>query len=200
MRSLTLLALVAAVGPASAPRPPVMIPPPAEERVSPVPIRTTYRVKQQGGGLGIFVDEAVVFHEVGQGAKRVWLVERRRRDDQLGQVTFRYEWIDGRTCPALEEVVSRIGAIPPASIAGPSAPPRGWVSDTPEVTLMGPTADGLLGDVMLLRDLNGPVSHWWRASQKALATCWKSQQPYVENAYLRPRLATAQDEVEVMRP
>ena len=175
---------------------------PASENNAPsVRVRQVYRVKQQGGGLGVFVDEAAVFHEVGEGRSRVWIVERRRRDERLGAVTLRYEWIDGRTCAALERLIAALSQLPPSSMAGLETEPQGWVSDVPEVTLVGPPAGGRHGDLLVRRDLMGPVSSWWRGGEKTLEGCWQSKKPYIPGAYdLRPRLATAQDEVEVMRP
>lgn len=164
-------------------------------------VRTQYRVQQQGGGIGVFVDEAAVFHQIGTGASRIWVVEHRRRDQKMGVVTYRYEWIDGRNCPALDKVIAEIGRLPPIAMAGLDTQPKGWVSDTPEVTLIGPPAGGRMGDVVVRRDLQGPVSRWWWSSSKALEPCWQTQQPYVEGAYdLRPRLSSAADEVEIMRP
>lgn len=191
MLDLATFAMIAALGqsPASSPLAP------------PVAVRQTYRVKQQGGGLGVFVDEAVVFHEVGEGAARVWVVERRRRDDKMGQTTLRYEWIDGRECPALADVLVKIGGLPAVSISGPKPEPRGWISDTPEVTLIGPTAGGREGDTVLQRDVGGAVSEWWWRSGKALETCWTPRKPYIAGAYdLRSTLSTAQGEVNVMKP
>lgn len=166
-----------------------------------IQVRTPYRVKQQGGGIGVFVDEAAVFHEVRAGSSRTWVVEHRRRDQKMGVVTFRYEWIDGRSCPALHKVIAEIGRLPPIAMAGADTEPKGWVSDTPVVTLIGLPAGGRAGDLVTRRDLMGPVSRWWWSSSEALESCWQAKQPYIEGAYdLRPRLASAADEAEIMRP
>lgn len=200
MRNLAFLFGLAAVSFSGAPAKTAPLQTRAENAPA-VEVRTPYRVKQQGGGLGVLVDEAVVFHEIGAGPSRVWVVEHRRRDQKVGVVTFRYEWIDGRACPALDKVILEIGRIPPIAMAGPDTEPKGWVSDVPEVTLIGPPAGGRMGDLVVRRDLMGPVSRWWRASSQALETCWQAKMPYVAGAYdLRPKLATAADEVEIMRP
>lgn len=194
---LALLALIAV------PMPALGEPPAAAPGTGDAPLRVLmpYRVKQQGGGLGNFVDEAAVFYEVGRGPGRIWIVERRRRDQKMGKVSFRYDWIDGRGCPALEGVIADLARLPPAGMAGLLTEPRGWVSDIPYVTLIGPPAGGQAGDILLRRDLDGPVSRWWRSAEGRLADCWRPDQPYVANAYdLRPHLASARDEVEVMGP
>jgi hypothetical protein len=187
-----LLALSAAAQPSSSA---------AEENAPPLPVHIVYRVKQEGGGLGVMVDEAVVFHQVDKSTGPIWVVERRRRDQKLSKITYRYEWIDGRTCPALREVIAAIGKLPPTPFAGAQTQPDGWVSDTPYVTLMGPPRFGRMGDFMLQRDLKGPVSQWWWDSEKKLESCWSAKQPYIPGAYdLRPRLTTVQGEAEIMRP
>ena len=132
----------------------------AQNEARPAPVSLTYRLKQQGGGLGIFIDEAAVVSAVGAGADRVWVVEGRRRDSRLGKVTLRHAWIDGRACPALRPVLEAVARLPAVGIAHPDAAPGGWVSDTPQVTLIGPTADGGAGDLVLRRDMGGPVSRW----------------------------------------
>ncbi len=202
MRNLVVLVLLAAL-PASAAQAPArqVAPSIASTEAPALKVSQPYRVKQQGGGLGIFVDEAVVFHEVGEGSSRVWVAEHRRRDQRMGVVSFRYEWIDGRSCPALETVIADIGRLPPIKMAGLETQSGAWVSDTSDVTLIGPPAGGYMGDLVLRRDMMGPVSRWWWASTKALEACWQAKRPYIPGAYdLRSKLSTAQDEVEIMRP
>jgi hypothetical protein len=202
MRNLLVLILLAAF-PSSAQQSAARQSAPSIAPAEAPPLKDSqpYRVKQQGGGLGIFVDEAVVFHEVGEGPSRVWAAERRRRDQRMGVVSLRYEWIDGRTCPALERVIADIGRLPPIKMAGLDTEPRGAFSDVTEVTLIGPPAGGGMRDLVLRRDEMGPVSRWWWAAAKALETCWQAKQPYVAGAHdLHSKLSTAQDEVEIMRP
>jgi hypothetical protein len=204
-KSFTLGLLASALAGASGgqPAPPARegTPLAAAPEAPPLRVRQVYRVKQQGGGLGVFVDEAAVFHEVGQGPARVWVVERRRRDDRLGKVSFRYDWVDGRQCPALEGVVAAIGRLPPTAMAGLDTEPQGWISDLSVVTLMGPPKGGRAGDLVLRRDLAGPVSRWWSDGAKLLEPCWQTQKPYVAGAYdLRSQLETAESEAEAMRP
>ncbi len=174
---------------------------PATANDDSVPVQTAYRVKQKGGGLGIFIDEAAVFYEVGKGPGTVWVLERRRRDQKMGVVSLHHEWIDGRTCPALAETIGKIARLPPVSMAGLDTAPKATYSDSTDVTLMGPVAGGASGDFALRRDTNGPTSLWWRAAQKALEPCWAPRKPYIAGAYgLQSRLSSAQDEVDVMRP
>jgi hypothetical protein len=201
MRFLALASLLF-VSACSAPPEPVNAAPPQVDvpNAPSIPVRTSYRVQQHGGGLGIFVDEAAVFYEVGDASRRTWVLERRRRDQKMGVVTLRADWIDGRACPALEETVAKIGRLPPIAMAGLDTRSGVVVSDASEVTLMGPAARDD-GDFVLRRDTMGPVSGWWREASKSLESCWQPEQPYIAGAYdIRPRLGSAQDELDVMRP
>ena len=201
MRFLALVILLAVSACSAPPEPAKAAPPQADAPNAPsVPVRTSYRVKQAGGGLGIFVDEAAVFYEVGDPPSRIWVLERRRRDQKMGVVTTRADWIDGRTCPALEETIAKIGRLPPIAMAGLDTRSGVVVSDASEVTLMGPAAHDD-GDFVLRRDTLGPVSGWWREASKALESCWRPTMPHIPGAYdLRSRLSSAQDEVEVTGP
>ncbi|WP_184716007.1 hypothetical protein [Caulobacter sp.] len=199
MNSLVPLMIVAAASLAAGPASPPL--PAAIENAEAVPVRTVYRVKQQGGGLGIFIDEAAVFYEIGKAPNTVWVLERRRRDQKMGLVSVRHEWVDGRTCPALAETIGKIARLPPVSMAGLDTTPKTAYSDSSDVTLMGPAAGGASSDFALRRDTMGPTARWWWDAQKALEPCWAPRQPYLNGAYsLRSRLSSAQDEVEVMRP
>lgn len=164
--SALMLAVVLLPGPASGQ-------PSPENNAPEILVELVYRVKQQGGGLGTYVDEAAVFNRAGQGAAAVWVVEHRRRDERMGRVFYRYDWIDGRNCPALEGVIAALAKLPPAALAGLDTAPRGWISDRPEVTVMGPPAGGRIGDLLVRRDLAGPVSQWWQDAAKPLETCWQ---------------------------
>ena len=147
------------------------------------------------------MDEAGVNSEVGGPRDRVWVLERRRVDQRLGVATYRHEWIDGRACPALQAAIEALGRLPPIAMAGAATAPIGWVSDTPEVTLIGPRAGGRTGDLLLRRDLAGPVSTWWWESSEKLDACWRPTRPDMPGAHdLRPRLGSVQEEAEVMRP
>lgn len=201
MRMLALPLLLAFSACSAPPEPAKAAPPQASTENAPrVPVRLSYRVQQQGGGLGVFVDEAAVFYEVGDPPERVWVLERRRRDQKMGVVTFRVDWVDGRECPALEAEVAKIARLPPAGMAGLDTRSGVMISDTSDVTLMGPAAHDD-GDFVLRRDTMGPVSRWWGAASKALEGCWRPKRPYITGAYdLQSRLGSAQDEVRVMSP
>lgn len=189
--------LIAAIGLAAAASGSLAAEPEAPE----IPVQIVYRVKQQGGGLGHFVDEAVVVSAAGTGAARVWVAERRWRETMLGKVSMRAEWIDSRACPALATALTDLSHLSPADFAPPTARPSIGVTDTPEVTVIGPVSGGSHVDRILRRDLAGPVSRWWWTASKALASCWQAAMPYIPGAYgLRARLASADDEVEAMRP
>lgn len=61
---ITLMSLGGAVAPAH-----------AEPQAPSLPVYAVYRITQQGGGLGRFVDEAVIVSAVGAGPARIWVAE-----------------------------------------------------------------------------------------------------------------------------
>jgi hypothetical protein len=201
MRALVLTLLLAVSSCSAPPESAKAAPSQAVSENAPaIPVQVSYRVQQQGGGLGVFVDEAAVFYEVGDPPNRVWVLERRRRDQRMGETAFRADWIDGRACPALEAAIAKLGRLPPIGMAGLDTRSGVMISDTPEVTLMGPAAPKDGGFIMR-RDTQGPVSHWWWETSKALEGCSRPKQPYIAGAYdLRSRLGSAEDEVKVMSP
>jgi len=165
------------------------------------PGRTIYTIKQNGGGLGVMVEEIAVVQLVGGGEPdQAWVVERRRHDQRLGKNTFRHQWIDGRKCPALAGVLAGIWKLPPIQFTGPDTRPAGWRSDTPYVTLMGPPADYQMGEIVLRRDLGGPVSQWWWSSEKALEPCWQDHAVSFRGGGLLPKLGSDEQAVAAGRP
>lgn len=161
---------------------------------------TIYTVKQQGGGLGIFVDQIVVFEQVTNHGETAWVVERRRHDQQLSKRTFQHQWIDGRSCAPLADVLKRIGQLPPPRFAAPGDKDGGWMSDASYVTLIGPIAGGRLGTTMMQRDLGGAISKWWWESEKALAPCWQDLGVLVGDGSVLPKLDTDDDAAAAGRP
>ena len=153
-----------------------------------------YTIKQQGGGLGVFVDEIVVVQNLAEGSGEVWIAERRFHENRLRKQTFRHQWIDGRTCPALVKVFADLSRIPAASFAPPEPFAGSWMSDTAYVTVMGPPAKGQLGERVARRDLGGPISRWWRQdADRALAACWQDLPPLVDGGTVSAQLSTDED-------
>lgn len=183
-----LAALVFAAGPAAA------------DPLGGPPVRTVYTIKQKGGGLGVMVDEIVIVQLAGAGADQAWVLERRRFDQNLAKKTFRHQWIDGRTCPAVAGVLDRIWKLAPVGFAGPDITSSGWVSDTPSVSLMGPPAGYRMGDFVLRRDMGGPVSKWWWSSEAALESCWREAGVAVGGDYVWPKLGSDEEAVAAGRP
>lgn len=166
-----------------------------------LPVTTIYTIKQSGGGLGVMVDEIVVVQLAGGGSDdHAWIVERRRHDVRMGKNTFRHQWIDGRICPALAGVLAGIGKLPPIRFIGPDAMAGGWRSDTPYVTLMGPPADFQLGEIVLRRDLAGPVSQWWWSAEKALEPCWQDSMVMFRGGSVLPKLGSDEAAVAAGKP
>ena len=162
--------------------------------------QTVYTVKEQGGGLGVGVDQIVLFQLVRYRSETLWVAERRRHDWRLRQRTFQHQWIDSRTCAALDDVVTKIGGLQPLRFAGPSDLDGGWISDIPYVTLIGPSVGGRKGTALMQRDLGGEISKWWWSSQKALAPCWRDVPVLVGDRTVLPKLETDDDAVTAGRP
>jgi hypothetical protein len=170
------------------------------EEPEPFRVATVYTVKEQGGGLGVFVDQIVVFQRVSYRDDKLWVVERRRHDQRMGDRTYQHQWIDGRSCPPLTDALAQIGTLPPSRFSGPADNANGWVSDTPYVTLTGPASGGRSGAMLMLRDLGGDLSRWWRQTEKILASCWQDNMVLVGDATVLPKLDTDEAAVQAGRP
>ena len=164
--------------------------PVATQGVDTLRVAAVYTIKQQGGGLGRMVDEIVVIQSVSRGGETAWVAERRWHLQDLGEQAFRHQWIDGRTCPALEAAIAGVTDLPPVRFAGPDQKPSGGISDTPAVTLIGPSADGKAGDTLAQIDMAGPISTWWRESGKALEPCWSARMVLIGDGTVPARLST----------
>lgn len=166
-----------------------MEPPPLE--LSPT---AWYVLTREGGGMGRFTDDVVVFSKVRAGRATFWIAERVKSEKHVGQKPpeITRQWIDGRRCPALSGVLAKGVAAPVRAMARPTTTDEpGWVSDTPVTRLSGPASGtGNPGARVSRSDYIGPLARWWRESDKALQTCW-SVNPVADGpARLRPQLAT----------
>lgn len=164
-------------------------PPPSD--LSPQP---WYVLTQEGGGMGRFTDDVVVFSKVRGGRATFWIAERVRSEKYVGlkppEVTR--QWIDGRRCPALAGVLARGVATPVRAMAPPTTTEEsGGVSDTPVTRLSGPASGtGNPGARVSRSDYMGPLARWWRESDKALQACWTVNPVADGPARIRPQLAT----------
>ena len=153
-------------------------------------VAALYTVKQQGGGLGRMIDEIVVIQAVSRGGERAWIAERRFHLTFLNEQTFRHQWVDGRTCPALQAALGGIDHLPPIKFAGPDRTQRGGMLDLPAVTLMGPSTNGY---PTTQTDVTGPIAKWWLESGKALEPCWSNRMVLIGDGTVPAKLATDED-------
>jgi hypothetical protein len=158
-----------------------------------------YRVTQQGGGLGVDVDETMVVSVVIEGGRKRWIAERRRHDrDRCGGRTDRrcaqtdrtvHDWIDGDACPKLTAAFVDLARLRLSGFAPPWRSGVDTVSDTPLVTVSG-TPDRMsgLGARLSLAAFTGPVVEWWTRSERLLAPCWTTRPPMSNGRPLGARL------------
>lgn len=168
--SILLAAFACALSTASA-----AAPGPPPEDLHPQP---WYVLTREGGGMGRYTDDVVVFSKVRGDRATFWVAERVRSEKYVGlkppEVTR--QWIDGRRCPALAGVLAKGVAAPVRAMAPPTTKEEsGWVSDTPVVRLSGPASGTDNPGARVSRsDFMGPLARWWRESDKALQTCWSA--------------------------
>jgi len=142
------------------------------------PPLTAYVVREEGGGLGVFVDKTITFTKIA-GAPTYWIARRDERNQRMGKPEVVHLWIDGRTCPAVEDVLRRAAKLPSPRIAGPDeVMGSGWVSDAPYVSLTAlPQTPNGYDQTITRKELQGPVADWWRNAETALAPCWRTGEP-----------------------
>lgn len=167
-----------------------------------------YRVTETGGGLGVFVNQTVIFLRAGGGNTPMrWVVERVRQDRnwcgkhakgkcvQLDE--RRHDWIDGDTCPQLIGMLRELSKIPLPAFSDPDDA-GGWsVSDTTLLTVQGrpvvpATEKGNwpkeLAETISVSEYTGPYQSWWHKGQEALAGCWKAEAPLAGGKPIAPSL------------
>lgn len=147
-----------------------------------------YRISFKGGGLGIEIDEVVLLSAVAtRDGHKFWVAERRlhesnwcgdRRGTSCARTeTRKHDWIDERSCPALDSAVAQL---PRVWLSDPASKPDyrlAIVTDTPLLTIE-PSNDkhGLRSTLV---EYLGPSATWWRESEERLAACWRVQPPTV---------------------
>lgn len=140
------------------------------------PSHIRFYLIQSGGGLGYDLEENVVFYSAGPGLSGPWSIERsrtetdcleRRGPENPCPKRNLDESIDGRTCPALQKIMSRLGQI--RKLEQGSAHPL--VTDTPLMSLVA-VKGGLIATDRLA-EYRGPLVDWWQSAQEQLKPCWK---------------------------
>ena len=97
-----------------------------------------YRITEEGGGLGIFVDSVIVVTRPEDGR---WVGERWRRDDVLGKTKRVHDWIDSRACPWLLEVLASLSTLPKNGVLPPDrAKSQSLAFDVKTVSVKGPAS------------------------------------------------------------
>jgi hypothetical protein len=143
-----------------------------------------YRITEEGGGLGIFVDSVIVVTRPEDGR---WVAERWREDNVLTKKKVVHDWIDSRACPQLAAVLDSLATLPKNGVLTPDrAESRSLAFDVTTVSVTGPAS--VDGETRItLSDRLGPVYGWWRSSEEALQTCWQADPPKVDGAPLPSR-------------
>lgn len=162
-------------------------------------LNAQYTVTNVGGGLGVYVDETVLFGIVpgGSGGPR-WVAERVRRDrhfcgkqDAGGKCiatdTAVHDWLDGTNCKTVAPAFTALWAIRPAGFA----PVRDFVivSDSSTVTIKGTTTQaGFFTEISVSQDA-GDFATWWYKASNRWKPCWQQAAPMVEGKALAPSLS-----------
>ena len=144
-----------------------------------------YRITEEGGGLGIFVYDVIVFARPEDGR---WVGQRWRQDDVLGKTKRTHDWIDSRACPQLAAVLDSLATLPKIGILPPDrADSQSLALDVTTVSVTGPAS--VDGETRItLSDRRGAVRAWWRRSSEMLQPCWQADPPRVDGVPLSPGL------------
>jgi hypothetical protein len=162
-----------------------------------------YRVDEHGGGLGVVLDQTVIFVAL---ADKRWIAERTRRDRnwcmkrpaggtcEPGDVRS-HDWIDSAACPQIVDILRDLSAITPPLFASPDVASYWILSDSSLLTITGRPQSGapfpgVGGEERLsVSQYGGPYRDWCSRSEKALGGCWKSYVPMDKGKPVAPRLA-----------
>ena len=179
-----------------------------------------YTVQQNGGGLGFWVEETAVLSGVyassrTRGQPTFWIVEHNRADHDIGKYTadgkmlrsagwtVKHQWIDGRRCPALTRVISKLQVLSAkveaqatADASHAAAAARLGIAQLPEPVSIPPSdtpsvsVSGGLRDLSPLEaeDYGGPISKWWWEGEQELASCWQVDIPRMKGRIIERRI------------
>lgn len=162
-------------------------------------LNVQYTVTNVGGGLGVFVDETVIFGMVPSGtAGPRWVAERVRHDRHwcgkqggggkcIATETRIHDWLDGAACATVAPAFTALWAIRPAGFG--QVRDFTVVSDSSTVTIKGTTTQaGYFTEVSVSQDA-GDFARWWHNASNGWKSCWQHAAPVVEGQVLAPRLA-----------
>jgi len=144
-----------------------------------------YRVTEKGGGLGLNVDQTVIFWAKRRpSSKLFWIAERNRRLDNVcgnrdagkGCVAtseVKHDWASGKTCPSLIFALNDLEKVPVPAFTPPDERHVVAVADGVFVQVTG-TTDGRAGSVARVAygAYDGPIVAWWRDAERNLKDCW----------------------------
>ncbi|RAK57764.1 hypothetical protein [Phenylobacterium deserti] len=123
-------------------------------------------------------DVALVTRVTNKGGAFFFILERREMVTRGRANTVKHQWVDGRTCAALSEVVQSASDLPPARINPPNSPPNRITFHVATTTLSGPSGSSWM-DRVSRTDLMGPNYAWWEKSKARLKDCWQNEPPMV---------------------
>jgi hypothetical protein len=145
------------------------------------PMPENYRVEEHGGGLGVVLDQTVIFVAL---ADKRWIAERTRRDRnwcmkrpaggtcEPGDVRS-HDWIDSAACPQIVDILRDLSAITPPLFASPDVASYWILSDSSLLTITGRSQSGaplpgVGGEERLsVTQYGGPYRDWWSKSEKS---------------------------------
>lgn len=137
---------------------------------------------ESGGGLGLDVDNTTVFSVFDQGGTTTWFVERNSNGSNwcgrsasgkcIPTRNASMDWIDGRSCAPLREVLSRLRTVQRKERGSA----HDLVSDTPLLSLLVFKQGRLATE--RLSEYEGPLVDWWRSAQEQLKPCWTKVRPW----------------------
>ncbi len=149
--------------------------------------RETYRVTERGGGLGVMVDQTVIFWVSSPpSAHPRWIAERNRRLDNacgrsepgkgcIATSQIDHDWVDSATCPALVPSLNDLAQLPIPGFAPPASVNFSFASDSSFVEVTGsPRGQAGIGARIAYGEYIDPVASWWRHAQINLQPCFKA--------------------------
>lgn len=162
------------------------------------PFAERYRLEQHGGGLGVEIDESVVFlvREAPDKAPQ-WILERQRRDRNwcgnkstdgkcvATDVTV-HDWASSATCSYLYIYMAGFADFTENRREGESI----LETDTPLVTLQF-TSTAVEGKpAHSLSEYSGPLAAWWQIMDDGLKSCRTTAPPVLDGYRPEARLTT----------
>lgn len=146
-----------------------------------------YRVTEKGGGLGLTIDQTVIFRAAHRSASPpYWIAERNnrvdnfcgRRDAQarcVATVKIEHDWANSTACPSLISSLNDLEKLPAPGFASPGTPHVVAVADGVFVQVTGTMGgQGGMGARIAYGAYSGPIVTWWKNTEAHLKDCWKA--------------------------